>query len=407
MNSIPQSGYVRAEWLVLNGHRVMHPGWLHFTAGVITAVGEGVAPSPALDLGPILMPGCVNAHAHLDLSTLEEGRAKGTSFAAWLLQLLRAKIGKDENYWRAAVRFGVQRLLETGTTAVADIDASYAASELEHAALRVISFREVLGLDAEALSATIERAWRERRPTQPCFETGLSPHAPYSTARTGLAGVSDWLQAGAAVQMHVLETPEERQWCESEDGALSDLLRAIGVPEERVRSWRASPLDVLAEQHCLQGRFSIAHGNELNAAEVERLARAGVGVVFCPGTHLCFGRSRDALALLEEAGVPWGLGTDGWVTGQDLDLRAQARFGAQIHSEFSPRRWFDAATRGGARVLGLAAGELRPDCAADWVVYDDPQGLQSSDELFAAWLGGTLKPQQTWVAGALAWSCAH
>lgn len=393
-------GWIRADWLVVSAERVLRPGWLHHRGGWIAAVGEGPAPRSAVDLGAVVAPGCVNAHAHLDLSDFAEGRVEGEPFGAWLCKLVRAKTARPEAAARAAITAGIARLLETGTTSVADVDSSGSAACLAASPLRSIALREVLGLDAAVLEGAIERTLLDRPAPDIRHEIGLSPHAPYSTAAGALARVARWLDVGAAVQMHVLETPEERVWCEREEGPFGDTLRALGVPEARLRSWRARPLDVLDAVGLLRPRFSVAHGNELQEDEVERLARAGVGVVFCPGTHLAFERMRDPLRLLESRGCAWGLGTDGEVSGGDLDLRAQARCGARIHPELPARRWFDAATRGGARVLGLHAGELLPDRLADWVVCDFAAAPRDAEDLYAAWLAGDLRVRETWIGGA-------
>ncbi len=399
--------WIRADWLVLSAERVLHPGWLHHAEGRIVAVGEGAPPHAASELGAVIAPGCVNAHAHLDLSDLPAGRAEGESFFDWLPKLVRAKRAREGQEPQSSVERGIARLLETGTTAVADVDASDASELLRAAPLRTVGLGEVLGLERERCEAAFERAWARRASSTERFESGLSPHAPYSTHPEALRLAARWLESGAAVQMHVLETPEERAWCEREEGPFGEALRALGVPEALCRSWRAKPLEVLERAGLLRPRFSIAHGNELEDDEVAQLARARVGVVFCPGTHLSFAREREPLDRLRAAGVDWALGTDGLVTGRDLDLRAQARWGAGLHPGLSPRCWFDAATRGGARVLGLPAGELLPDRVADWVVYEAPRPLRNADEIFSAWLEGALAVRETWVGGRIVHRCAR
>jgi cytosine/adenosine deaminase-related metal-dependent hydrolase len=394
--------WIRAEWLVLSADRVLHPGWLHHVDGWIVAVGAGAPPCPAVEVGSVIAPGCVNAHAHLDLTDLPAGTAAGESFLAWLSKLVAAKVAREASDARRSVEQGIARLLETGTTAVADVDASATSEVLRASPLRSIGLREVLGLDLARCEAAFARAEDERPAPTERFEPGLSPHAPYSVPAAALPRAARWLDERAAVQMHVLETPEERAWCEREEGPFGAALRGLGVPSELCRSWRERPLDVLERAGLLRPRFSIAHGNELSEEEIARLARARVGVVFCPGTHLSFARGRSPVGLLRAGGVAWGLGTDGLVTGKDLDLRAQARWGASLHPELAPRCWFDAATRGGARVLGLPAGELLPDRRADWVVYDGGATLRSEDELFGAWLDGALSVRETWVGGRLA-----
>ncbi|MBK9385500.1 MAG: amidohydrolase family protein [Planctomycetes bacterium] len=398
MSSDPRA-WIRADWLVLSADRVLHPGWLHHADGWIVAVGAGAPPHPAAELGSVIAPGCVNAHVHLDLGDLPAGSAVGEGFLEWLPKLVRAKAARAASGALGSVERGIARLLETGTTAVADVDASDTSAILRASPLRAIGLREVLGLDLARCEAAIARAMDERAAPTARFETGLSPHAPYSVPAAALPSAARWLDGGSAVQMHVLETAEERAWCEREDGPFGDALRGLGVPSELCRAWRQRPLDALERAGLLRPRFSIAHGNELEEAEVARLARSRVGVVFCPGTHLSFARGQSPVGLLRAAGVAWGLGTDGLVTGRDLDLRAQARWGARLHPEIDARGWFDAATRGGARVLGLPTGELLPDRCADWVVYDGGEALRNEEELFGAWLDGALRVRETWVGG--------
>ena len=344
-----------------------------------------------LDLGDgLLAPGFVNAHAHLELGGLVGRMPSDRGFHGWIGALLgaRSELGQDD--FRRAVRRGAPRLLATGTTAVGDIDSTGAteavAAEL---GLRVVVQREVLDAwDPTRTPAALARVSRAL-PGSVRVREGLSPHAPYTVSSRLLAGAARRVERrGLPLAVHWAETEAEGQWLEEGAGPLAAILPA---------SPRRSGLDLLAEHGLLGPRTALVHGNHPAAGEPERLARHGVSLVHCPGTHRFFSRAPFPLEAYRRAGVSLALGTDSLASNEDLDLRREMALARETLG-LAPRDALELGLRGGARALGWdGLGALGEGSPADLVLHrlEASDAEERLDELTAG--GG--KVERVWVHG--------
>jgi len=316
-----------------------------------------------LDLGEcVLTPGLVNAHAHLELGALAGKVSARGGFAGWVGELVRRRAGLARGDFEAAVRAGARALVASGTTAVGDIDSTGACARVaRELALGVLVYRELLDAWDPARTAGALRA----RPLAcgALVRAGLAPHAPYTTSRALLAGARRLARArGLACTIHWAETEEEGAWLERGEGPLARIL-----PD----SPRARGLELLARAGLLGRRTSLVLGNHPAAGEPERLARAGVTLVHCPGTHAFFGRAPFPLERYRRAGVALALGTDSLASNAELDLRREMALLRASFPRLAPAEVFVQATRGGARALGAARelGRLRAGFRADVVAW--------------------------------------
>lgn len=137
---------------------------------------------------------------------------------------------------------------------------------------------------------------------------------------------------------------------------------------------------------------SADHLLHADARDATALAAAGVVATLAPGTGLAMGRMAPA-RLLHDAGVTLALATDhnpGTCGLTDLTVviaLAVAAAGLSVDEALL------AATRGGARSLGLAdRGTVAPELRADLVAWD------AEHEGAFAWAWG-LRPTHVWLAG--------
>ena len=384
-----------ADCVILERARIMRPGWVAIRDERIVAVGRG-RPKSGERVGELLTPGLVNAHVHLDLTALSNRVPPRTDFTEWIRALVRAKAECDDEFWRASVDLGIAQSLRAGTTCVGDIDSTCSTQRLVGSPLRGVAFREWIGPTRARAIEALARIRPAPEQAAARIRVGVSPHAPYSVAKDALSAARE---LDVPIQMHVAETAAEVRYGADGAGPIRTMLEGFGVPAARQTAWGASPLDALEAEGLLNSRFSVAHGNFLGRAEIERLRRAGSGVVHCPGTHLLFGRERDPLAACRAERIPWGLGSDGVVSGQSLDIRAQARLGARRHSEVSAAEWFEAATASGARLLGVRAGRLRRSWFADLVAYRCKEAPESLPHAFDLWLSAATSVGGVWIGG--------
>lgn len=376
--------------------------------GVLVVAGrvEGVLGSPGevrravdrfgaevIDLeGCVLTPGLVNAHAHLDLTSLA-GKVPGDGgLVPWISALLRERAKLRPADLRASWLAGATRLRATGSTTVADIDSTGAVvAHLPTLPLRTWIFREVLDAGDLARAKAALESIEQRLPSAPRAMEGLAPHAPHTVSDALLAGCARVARdAELPVTIHWAETPEEEEWLLRGTGSFSKLLGASPRCRGMERLERASFDGV---------RLSLVHANCVGDSDLERAAALGATLVHCPGTHAFFAREPAPLDAWLDHGLSVALGTDSFASNADLDLRREMALLRAQRSDLSPELVFDWATRGGARALGMAGriGEVCVGAQADLSAFHvDESGRVAILEALTA---GTPPVHSTWIGG--------
>lgn len=128
----------------------------------------------------------------------------------------------------------------------------------------------------------------------------------------------------------------------------------------------------------LNGRFTGSHGVWLSKADMDILGRRGAAIAHNPGSNMVLGNGFARTALMKQAGITVGLGTDGSNCGlQNMyDSMRQALYVDHTASR-NPADWqscadmLEMATANGARILGRSdLGVIAPGKKADLVVLD-------------------------------------
>jgi cytosine/adenosine deaminase-related metal-dependent hydrolase len=141
---------------------------------------------------------------------------------------------------------------------------------------------------------------------------------------------------------------------------------------------------------CVTANARFVHGVAFGAADLETIARAGAGLIWCPASNLyLFGRTAAVSTLAARERV--ALGSDSRLSGS-LDLLAEVR---EAHGTgLVPEDALESlVTKAGASLLGLLdRGELRAGALADLVIL--PRGMPlwraTRTDLRCVMLGGAM-----------------
>ena len=173
--------------------------------GRITRVGTSAELGRGRNFpGAAIMPGFVNAHAHLEYAGYT-GFGDGLDFGGWIALHLERKLRLTPEDVVALARLGAAKCLASGITTV--VDASYngasprACSEL---GLKAIVGLEVFGADP----ALALRHFEEQKQLAAPFlseqvRLGISPHAPYTVSTEVYAAARE---LGLPVATHLSES---------------------------------------------------------------------------------------------------------------------------------------------------------------------------------------------------------
>jgi cytosine/adenosine deaminase-related metal-dependent hydrolase len=171
-------------------------------------------------------------------------------------------------------------------------------------------------------------------------------------------------------------TPSLRRTYRSSDRRIPWIVRAAEGSDPGLRQ----ELDALVSANVLRQNTVIAHGTALSAEDGIRLAAAEACLAWCPESDLWLYGRTVAVAMLREAGVRVGLGSDGAPSGARDFLSSLAV--ARRESGLDERGVVDLATRASAEVARLPVGGFTDGAPADLL------GTRSLDRLLGGDRGG-------------------
>ncbi len=352
---------------------------------------DAVANSEAKKVG-LILPSLVNAHAHLELGSLEDVSTP-RSFLPWVGAVLHARMGMSAEQLQAQARANLGALRRNGTGTISEVDSlgfgALALAEV-HAEQPFVSRcdAEVLGFNlgkAEARTLCEDRI----SSIPPGLVKGLSPHAPYSVSPALFRAAK---AREVPLSIHVSETAEEVEFCQKGTGPFRELLQALGKLPDDFKAPALSPLGELSRLDVLGPKTLLIHMQELCAGDLEILEQAGSPVVLCPGTIGYFGRSAPAYHAFREAGVLCALGTDSLASNEGLDMFQEMAGFHRIFPDVRGEEVLRLGTSAGGAALGIPdAGRLAEGLAFDALVFSDfPQSreVETTDIL----LSGRIPP---------------
>lgn len=357
------------------GSTVVRDGAVAVHEGRIVAVGaagELAERYPARETidaeGCLVLPGLVNAHTHLAM-TLLRGRADDVTLQGFLERVLtwEAQLLAPKNV-AAAVRLAVAESVRAGVTSALDMYWFHEAAETaaREAGWRLHTgptFMDVPeppdGLAYEERLAWARRDLEARGDARPGHRPVVFAHSAYTLSPAQLTEVFALAREfGALVHIHAAENATEVATVEVKHGR--------------------RPVELLDSLGLLGPDVLLAHAVDLTGREIAALARTGTAVAHCPVSNLKLGCGVAPVPRLLSAGVTVGLGTDGAVSSNSLDVLGAVRQAALVHkaggdpTAVGAEQAVRMATIEGARALGLGdqLGSLEVGKRADLIVVD-------------------------------------
>lgn len=314
-------------------------------------------------MGGILIPGLVNAHCHA-AGSLFRGLVEDLPLEPWLERIWKAEsaILDDETALLGSM-LGFAELLLGGVTTVMDMHffPLRAIEAAQHLSMRIAT--GVVACDnmpvGQSSLADIENFF-DRAEASPHLRRGALAHGAYTVAPENIrSAFNAAVRHESFFHIHCAETAVERRTVESR----------YGKPV----------VTHLAELGVLASRTSLAHCVHIDEREIDMIAMSGASIVHNPVSNLKLGSGFAPIAELCKAGVNVALGTDGALSGNDLDMFLAMRLAATLPRAVSG----DAAavlssdalrmgTINGACALGMerSIGSIEIGKQADFALVD-------------------------------------
>ncbi len=335
----------------------------------------------------ILLPGLINAHCHLDFTSMRGSILSSGSFSAWVRRINELKRTMSDADYIASIGAGLAELRKWGTTTVLNIESlPELMVHLPTPQIRTWWFYELLDIRSRIHTEDVVAGaltFFEQRPSWH-GGFGLSPHAPYTTS-AGLYQLVRFCaeKYGMPFTTHLAESDEEMRMFAEGAGPLFDFLEGLG--RDMSDCGRKTPIRHLLEADALPRGAILVHMNQLGAGDEELMAphARSFSIVHCPNCHEYFGRAPFPYETWRNLGFRISLGTDSCASNRGLNLFDEMQTFRRNFPAIAPADLLDMVTRHPAAALGLAGrfGELRAGARADFITL--PYAGSASDALEA------------------------
>ncbi|MCA9602176.1 MAG: 5'-deoxyadenosine deaminase [Myxococcales bacterium] len=361
----------------IDGDRIVGVGAIEAEAGDTIVDASGAA----------VIPGLVQAHVHL-CQALFRGMADDLPLLAWLKERIWPfEAAHTPESLRASAELGLAEMLLGGTTTILDMGTVHHQDAVFEAIL-------VSGMRARSGKAMMD--------VGDDVPAGLRESRAASVAES--VRLRDRWDGAAGGRLGYAFAPRFILSCS--EGLLRDVAAAAAEGKNLVHTHVAEHADERAAVRQVLGRDDLealeaygiagpravmAHGVQLTAEEMRRVAERGTRIVHCPSANLKLASGIADVRALREAGVVVALGADGAPCNNRMDAWTELREAAllaKVKSESAAaipaREAFELITVDGARALGLEneIGSIEVGKRADVVVV----GLDALHQ----WPGGAV-----------------
>ena len=295
--------------------------------------------------GGIVMPGMINTHTHVSMSVFRSlADDVPDRLRRYIFPLENKMVSREMSYIGAL--HGSIEMAKSGVTTMVDmyLYEESAADAVKEIGLRGVMTQNIIKYptaDGEDAQAKIDLAieFIEKYKDDELITPGFGPHAPHTVNTEDLEKIRDLSEKyNLPVSMHVAETEKE----------FNDFETNYGM----------TPVEYLDSIGMLNERFIAAHAIFVTDSDIALMKARDVGVAHNMVANIKSAKGVSPALKMHDQGLRVGLGTDGPMSGNTLDIIGQMGYVAKLHkldnkdrSVMPPVKVVEMATMGGARAI--------------------------------------------------------
>lgn len=321
--------------------------------------------------GSVIMSGLINAHVHLEFSANRSTLTYG-EFMPWLSSVIANRDELIHSCENACMERATQKMLDNGITAFGAVSSyGFDLEPCANAPQKVVYFNELIGSDplmADALYGNFqERLFASQTVKREGFYPSIAIHSPYSVHRILIQKALKYaLKNEIRVTAHLLESPSERQWLDTNSGDLQPFFQNF-LKQTTAANTVEEFLDYFKEVPTL-----FTHVIHANENELATLQKGNHTIIHCPISNRLLGNGVLDVQRLKAHNIRWVCATDGLSSNYTLNLFEEMKIALFMHPdrnllELSRKLW-RGVTVDAADALRLNCGTIAPSYDADLLV---------------------------------------
>ncbi len=336
------SKVVRADW-VFSPDGWIEGGWM-LVDGVTGEILEFSKQKPSTGNigstyqleGCAIIPGLVNSHTHLELSTITQN-SRPNDYFSWARKIIAHKAGISLEEVKSSFWQSIEHMFVSGTSGCGDITniplfPTENQIELDFKPYsNVINrhiFWELIGFNVRDIVDCLNNEQRElfleREKTE---KISLVPHAVYSTSESLIKQSFRWSRSrNKPFSIHIGEHEHEIQFLMEGKGPCRDLLEELGRWNPKWSPPKLSSVEYLDSIGAMDSRTMLVHCVHLSQKDWDIIAKRNCCVCFCFRSNHFLDVGYPNITEALKRNIRIVLGTDSLASNSDLNMFKELEF---------------------------------------------------------------------------------
>ena len=305
----------------------------------------------------IIIPGFVNCHCHIELSSMKGAIPRSTLLPGFIRHIREQRDKFAAEAMRAAVEAD-RDMYDSGINACADICNNSLSFEVkEKSKIEYINLLEIFGTDPEGAERRIaditSLAAEAANYSAPWY---ITPHSLYSLSVPLLKKVKDLTTDNRITSIHFMESAAEKEMLKSGTGALADSYISIGITREMMEQRARDHAEAILSLVTLSGNLLLVHNTRAEESDIEKvMQRDNIWWCLCPLSNRYIEEAEPPVQKLRQYGAGIVLGTDSLASNTTLSILEEMKAIAASNPSIPLTELIQWATTNGARALGLSS----------------------------------------------------
>ena len=401
---------LKASWLITSNDKgtIIKEGAVVFDkkiidVGEISTIKEQYPNMQIEDLGEnsVLMPGLINSHVHLEFSS-NTTTLKYGNFMSWLYSVIKHREDLVEKATQDLISQKLSEMLKSGTTTIGAISSySLDLNPCIQTPMNTVFFSEVIGTKMDMIDTLYADFKARLTEALKCessnFIAGVAIHSPYSVHPFLVRESLNFARENdLSVTSHFLESPEEFEWLHKDQGGFVDFFKNFLGQEKSV----TKPMEFLNQFMGIKN-LSFTHCVEASKDDLKKIKQLGAVINHCVTSNRLLNNSKLDINNLEEN--EFSIGTDGLSSNNSLNMFDELRNALMMHESINinelSKRLITAATKNGAKALGLNKGILQKEFDADIISFTLPEKIEDEEDLCTHIILHTKTIEKVFIGG--------